>query len=81
MRFDEEFFTFVGFCALLRLPFFHHLARVVGKNRSEKNMQKVFKNGSAGNARKTVPGAVGPLKTDNQIVLSRRHWAEHGLRA
>ena len=34
--------------------------------RSEKMMQTVLKNGSAGQTSKTIPGAVGPLKTDNE---------------
>ena len=36
--------------------------------RSEKMMQKVFKNGCASCTAKTVPGAVGPLKRDNPPV-------------
>ena len=31
-------------------------------------MQKVSKKGFAGHAGKTVPGAVGPLKEDNQTA-------------
>ena len=42
----------------------HFGGRGCTKMRSEKMMQKVFKNGSAGHAAKTAPGAVGPLKTD-----------------
>ena len=47
----------------------HHFGgRGCKKMRSEKMMQKVFKNWCAGYAGKTVPGAVAPLKTDNPPV-------------
>ena len=38
------------------------------KKCSEKMMQKVSKNGFASQPGKTVPGAVGPLKQDNQTA-------------
>ena len=37
---------------------------VVGKNRAGKMMRTVFKMRSAGQAGKTAPGGVGPLKTE-----------------
>ena len=45
-------------------------------------MQKVFKKGSASLARKNVPGAVGPLKTEeNGTIRQPDRWIEHALRA
>ena len=56
----------VGHQVGLKLPFWSLVAPK--KKRSENKMQKVSKNGYTGHARKTVPGAVGPLK-DKKIRL------------
>ena len=65
----SSFFRFVRFCVFLRLPFWHLLAPVVVKNKPDKNIEKVFKNGYAGFTGKTVPGGVGPLKrTENKTI-------------
>ena len=53
------------------------LAPVVVKNRSEQNMRKVFKNGSASQAGKTVPGAVGPLKREENKTIRQPDTASN----
>ena len=64
-----HFDSILVFWGLPRGTLGHHFGgRGCKKMRSEKMMQKVFKNGCAGCAGKTVPGAVGPLKTDNPPV-------------
>ena len=66
-----HFDTILVFWGLPRGTLGHHFGgRGCKKMRSEKMMQKVFKNGCASCAGKTVPGAVGPLKTDNPPVDS-----------
>jgi len=60
-----HFDSILVFLGLPRGTLGHHFGgRGCKKMRSEKMMQKVFKNGCASYAGKTVPGAVGPLKTD-----------------
>ena len=60
-----HFDSILVFWELPRGTLAHHFAGWGRKKmRSEKMVQKVFKNGCAGHATKTAPGAVGPLKTD-----------------
>ena len=67
----SDFYDFgdVRFCAFWRLPVWRLLTPVVGKNRSEKKMQKVVKLGSASQAGKTIPSGVGLLKNKEDKTI------------
>ena len=69
MRFDCVFLKMFMIWGCFEGPFLRPFGTLWCKQMSsEKHVQKVSEKGFAGHTGKTVPGAVGPLKEDNQTA-------------